>query len=56
MTPEELSVIAEECDIHHKLPIQYGGTNDFDNLLLVSTSIHLEITNMKTLSPINSRS
>jgi hypothetical protein len=37
--------LPEDWQVHHILPIEYGGTHDFDNLVLVRWERHESIHN-----------
>ena len=36
-----------EIRCHHKIPIEYGGTDDYNNLVLVSETVHILIHSTK---------
>jgi hypothetical protein len=38
-----LDIDPDEIDIHHKIPVQYGGTDDFNNLVFLHRRIHKAI-------------
>ena len=42
---------ANQVDCHHKIPIEYGGKDDYGNLIIVSDVIHILIhaNNEKTI-------
>jgi len=41
----------DEIDCYHKIPIQYGGSDEYKNLIIVSDKIHILIhsANAKTI-------
>lgn len=34
---------ANQVDCHHKIPIEYNGKDDYENLIIVSDAIHILI-------------
>lgn len=38
-----LNIDPDEIDIHHKKPVQYGGTDDFNNLVFLHRRVHKSI-------------
>ena len=38
-----LDIDPDEIDIHHKIPVQYGGTDDFNNLVFLHRRVHKAI-------------
>lgn len=40
LTRQRLLCHTNRYHIHHKLPLSFGGTNDFDNLVVIDNAVH----------------
>lgn len=37
---EDLEDYLKGCDVHHRVPRRFGGTNDYSNLILIQKGVH----------------
>lgn len=43
ISKRRLIAAVKNYDIHHKVPVAFGGNNDFDNLILIDKKLHAAI-------------
>ena len=48
----KIKLAVNEIDCHHKTPVEYGGGDEYQNLIIVSDKVHILIhsSNIKTLN------